>query len=84
MEGYQLPSQPPFAGTGTMSILCNLIWVYVQGSTYVGGPNITPIYHKVTGQLLESNKSDSSSTSGTDSSPTHSQNGRYEKSKIVL
>merc|ERR1719318_2405021 len=61
MEGYQLPSQAPFAG-----------------STYVGGPNITPQYHKITGQLLESNKSDSSSTSGADSSPTHSQTGRYE------
>merc|ERR1719318_1886559 len=62
MEGYQLPSHAPFAGTG---------------STYVGGPNITPQYHKITGQLLESKESDSSS-SGTDSSPTHSQNGRYE------
>jgi len=48
-------------------------------SSYVGGPNITPLYNKITGELMmDSNKSDSSSTSGTDSSPTHSHYGRYE------
>jgi len=51
-------------------------------SPYVGGPNITPLYHKITGELvMDSNRSDSSSTSGTDSSPTHSHFGRYETSK---
>jgi len=50
------------------------------GNSYVGGPNITPLYNKITGELvIDSNRSDSSSTSsGTDSSPTHSQYGRYE------
>merc|ERR1719250_456075 len=48
-------------------------------SSYIGGPNITPMYNKITGELMiDSNKSDSSSTSGTDSSPTHSHCGRYE------
>ena len=52
------------------------------GNSYVGGPNITPMYNKVTGELMiDSNRSDSSSTSGTDSSPTHSHSGRYESSK---
>jgi len=64
LEGYPFPS-PSFHGTG---------------STYMGGPNITPPYNKITGELLESNKSDSSSTSGTDSSPTNSQHGRSDTS----
>jgi len=63
MELYPLPPPTPFGGTA---------------SNYVGGPNITPPYHKITGELLESNRDDSSSTSGTDSSPTHSQTSRYE------
>jgi len=63
MEGYPFPSPSSFVGTG---------------NTYVGGPNVTPPYHKITGEFLKSNKSDSSSISGTDSSPTHSQNGRND------
>jgi len=53
------------------------------GNGYMGGPNITPPYHKISGELLDSNKSDSSSTSGTDSSPTHSHNGPNEQSYQV-
>ena len=49
----------------------------------MGGPNITPPYHKMTGgEVMDSNKSDSSSTSGTDSSPTHSHNGRNESGEL--
>jgi len=65
IEGYSFPSAATFLGTG---------------NNYGGGPNITPPYHKITGEYQDSNKSDSSSTSGTDSSPTHSQNGRNESS----
>jgi len=62
VEGYSFPSASSFLGNG-----------------YMGGPNITPPYHKMTGgEVMDSNKSDSSSTSGTDSSPTHSHNGRNE------
>jgi len=50
-----------------------------HGNSYAGGPNITPMYNKITGELMmDSTKSDSSSTSGTDSSPTHSHQGRYD------
>eukprot|EP00092_Neocalanus_flemingeri_P023386 GFUD01025355.1.p1 GENE.GFUD01025355.1~~GFUD01025355.1.p1 ORF type:complete len:397 (+),score=117.00 GFUD01025355.1:167-1357(+) len=63
MELYPLAPPTPFGG---------------RGNTYAGGPNINPPYHKITGELLESNRSDSSSTSGADSSPTHSQTSRYE------
>jgi len=68
IEGYSFPSAASFLGTG---------------NGYMGGPNITPPYHKISGELLDSNKSDSSSTSGTDSSPTHSHNGRNEQSYQV-
>jgi len=58
-----------------------------QGSTsfggssrsYLGGPNVTPTYNKITGELLQSNKSESSSSnSESDSSPTHSHTGAFE------
>jgi len=63
MEAYSLPQSSQFGSSA---------------NTYVGGPNITPPYHKITGEFLDSNRSDSSSTSGTDSSPTHSQTSPYE------
>ena len=50
--------------------------------SYLGGPNVTPTYNKITGELLQSNKSESSSSnSESDSSPTHSHTGAFEPSK---
>jgi len=40
-------------------------------NSYIGGPNITPSYNRITGDLLQSTRSDSSSASETDSSPGH-------------
>merc|ERR550519_3158275 len=44
--------------------------VHMGGNPYTGGPNITPPYHCVTGDIQELSRSDSSSNS--DSSPTYS------------
>merc|ERR550519_1897418 len=44
--------------------------VHMGGNPYIGGPNITPPYHSVTGDIQEGSRSDSSSNS--DSSPTYS------------
>eukprot|EP00092_Neocalanus_flemingeri_P040912 GFUD01044545.1.p1 GENE.GFUD01044545.1~~GFUD01044545.1.p1 ORF type:complete len:194 (+),score=37.61 GFUD01044545.1:65-646(+) len=65
MEIYPLAPPTPFGG---------------RGNNYAGGPNITPSYHNISGELLESNRSDSSSNSGADSSPTQSHSSRYETS----